>query len=257
MNFKEKIYDLDNKSKVKGEIYMITNNKNGKSYIGQTVTHRKNKGNYRPFGYVSRLNDHISEALCNTKKNQCVYLNNAIRKYGKDVFSVTLLVDCNKEELDDKEKYFIKKFDSLFPNGYNLTKGGQCIPNIKLNNNSKIKKSSKRGRDYGYKHKSSTKKLMSERLKDISIEQDRHNKMKNVMTNFYDNKKVQILSNYVLSDNLEQYIKPIHRKTDKLLHDYVIKINGRKLTVRSKNESLDSKYNRLLNILKEAKRQSK
>ena len=77
--------------KVLGEIYCMTNTVTKKQYIGQTVSHRKNRIKYRPFGYIGRFNDHISEALNNTKKKQCTYLNNSIRKYGKDIFTVKLI----------------------------------------------------------------------------------------------------------------------------------------------------------------------
>ena len=61
---------LDN-SNVVGHIYKITNIKTNKIYIGQTLSHRKNRGKYRPFGYEGRFKDHLSEALCNSKKKQC------------------------------------------------------------------------------------------------------------------------------------------------------------------------------------------
>jgi group I intron endonuclease len=115
----------DDKCDVKGEIYLMTNNINGMKYIGQTLTHRKNKGRYRPFGYIGRFNDHVSEAVCNTKKKQCRYLNNAIRKYGKEQFSITLVETCEVRDLDTREQFYIEHYDSQYPNGYNLTRGGK------------------------------------------------------------------------------------------------------------------------------------
>ena len=76
---------IDN-TQVKGHIYVITNISTNKQYVGKTLSHRKNHNKYRPFGYIGRFKDHISEALCNTKKKQCNYLNNSIRQYGKDQF---------------------------------------------------------------------------------------------------------------------------------------------------------------------------
>ena len=45
--------------------------------------------------------------------------------YGRDAFSI-LPVEENipKEQLDEKEKYYIEKFSSLIPNGYNISPGG-------------------------------------------------------------------------------------------------------------------------------------
>ena len=92
---------LTDKSKILGEIYIIRNVITNMNYIGQTVSHRKNHQKYRPFGYVGRFKDHVSEAICNTKKNQCWYLNNAIRHYGKEAFAVELIHVCNvNDEVD-------------------------------------------------------------------------------------------------------------------------------------------------------------
>jgi hypothetical protein len=112
---------------VKGQIYLITNTINGKKYVGQTLTHTLNHGKYRPFGYVKRFENHVSEAIRNVKKNQCTYLNTAIRKYGKDVFSVELLEDdCEISNLDVLEITYIDEYESFHETGkgYNLTKGG-------------------------------------------------------------------------------------------------------------------------------------
>ena len=79
-------------------VYEIKNNINNKSYIGQTLTHRLNHKRYRPYGHEGRFRCHISEAF-SSKKNQSHYLNNAIRKYGANDFTVELgdkLVDIYK-----------------------------------------------------------------------------------------------------------------------------------------------------------------
>ena len=62
------ILTIDEKDKIIGHIYKITNIIEQKHYIGQTRSHRLNKGKYRPFGYYGRFKDHISEAINNTKK---------------------------------------------------------------------------------------------------------------------------------------------------------------------------------------------
>ena len=104
---------LNDNSQVQGQIYLITNIKTNKQYVGQTLTHRKNRNKYRPFGYIGRFNDHISEAICNTKKKQCTYLNNAIRLDGKDAFTVELLLTSSKEELDSFEEQYIKLYHKI------------------------------------------------------------------------------------------------------------------------------------------------
>lgn len=116
---------LDSNDMIFGLIYEITNKESGMKYVGQTVSHRKNKSKFRPFGTIGRFKDHISEAINNTKKNQCSYLNNAIRKYGIDSFTVTTLETCLISKLDEREQYYIQYHDTLYPKGYNLTKGGK------------------------------------------------------------------------------------------------------------------------------------
>ena len=106
------------------EIYKITNLINNKMYIGQAVSHILNHGKYRPYGLEKRFKCHVSEAM-STKKNQCHYLNNAIRKYGESNFSVQLLVNCTCEDADKCETEEILKCNTLFPTGYNLKTGGK------------------------------------------------------------------------------------------------------------------------------------
>jgi hypothetical protein len=108
------------------EIYKITNTLNGKIYIGQAVSHRltTRRGYYNPHGMEGRFNYHITEAF-SEKQNQCRYLNNAIRKHGKEHFTLTLLRNCSLADADSVEIEEISNNNSLFPSGYNLTTGGR------------------------------------------------------------------------------------------------------------------------------------
>jgi group I intron endonuclease len=108
------------------EIYKITNLSTGKIYIGQAVSHILNHKRYRPYGLDGRFRCHISEAF-STKKNQSHYLNNAIRKYGAIDFNCELLEYCEISDANDREIHYIKTYDSLFPNGYNLKNGGSVF----------------------------------------------------------------------------------------------------------------------------------
>ena len=122
---KDKLLDKEEFNKVVGEIYKIINVTNNSLYIGQTRSHHLNRGKYRPFGYIGRFKDHISEATHTSKKSTCKYLNNALLKYGIDNFKCELLITCTLDELDHLEVKFINEFNTKFPNGYNLTNGGQ------------------------------------------------------------------------------------------------------------------------------------
>lgn len=101
-----------------GDVYMITS-PSGKSYIGQAI---KFLPNGRRHGYVQRFKQHIYEAK--TNKNFSVALDNALRKYNYEGFKLVLLKECPTEELNFWEQAFIKQYNTLTPNGYNLTEGG-------------------------------------------------------------------------------------------------------------------------------------
>ena len=99
------------------QVYCITNLINNKKYIG--ITSRNIK---------IRFQEHCSH------KRTLIY--NAVQKYGKENFKIeTLEKNISKEEIDDRERYFIKKYNTLVPNGYNLSTGG--ISNKDLNEQTK------------------------------------------------------------------------------------------------------------------------
>lgn len=93
-------------------IYKITNLLNNKIYIGQTTRSIK-----------LRFKEHIESALYDKTKNTHLY--KAIKKYGKNNFKIELIEECkNIEHLNEQEKFYIEKFNSLCPNGYNYLRGG-------------------------------------------------------------------------------------------------------------------------------------
>jgi len=104
-----------------GEIYLIKNTKNNKTYIGQAmkyVSSNKNK-----WGTKGRWKSHLREAFSG-KADHCLLLNQAIRKYGKANFEVSKLCDCLLDDINKLEIKYIEQYDSLVPNGYNLKTGG-------------------------------------------------------------------------------------------------------------------------------------
>lgn len=95
-----------------GCIYAIFNTVTQKYYIGQTVL--KNP--------IIRWKDHYDEAFV---KNSQYHLYCSMRKYGIEKFQFQIIENnILIEELDDKEKYYIKLYNS-FNDGYNNTLGGQ------------------------------------------------------------------------------------------------------------------------------------
>lgn len=200
---------LDDPGKVTGQIYYIVNKTTGKGYVGQAVSHRKNRGRYRPFGYMGRFKDHISEAICNTKKKQCTYLNNAIRLYGADAFEVRLLHTCSKEDMNQWETHYIESLNSLYPNGYNLTRGGKTLYIATVTSAEEQNPSGKRG---GCTFRSDdTRALISKRLKEeFGKKEVRVERMTRVQLQHYQ-KKVERFRGVVIDlKNLDQYIRIKH-----------------------------------------------
>ena len=107
-------------SQDQGEIYMITNKTTGKRYIGQAVSYLSSGRKYGAFG---RWNGHVA-ASKQTKPTQLI--SEAICKFGKDDFSIEILVICNLKDLDYYEKKFISVFNTIYPNGYNVAEGGNA-----------------------------------------------------------------------------------------------------------------------------------
>jgi group I intron endonuclease len=107
-----------------GEIYKLTCIPSNKNYIGKVFSFRPDG---RKRGSSSRWSDHKSEALrLNAPKNTCTYLNNAIRKYGPENFKLEIVhITADESELPKLEQEYIQMYNSLVPNGYNLTKGGE------------------------------------------------------------------------------------------------------------------------------------
>ena len=102
----------------KGVIYVITNKTNNKQYIGQAVCISSG----RPWGSKRRWQTHVKQARHN--RCECRLLEQAIRKYGEDSFTVEDLLECEIDELDQHEREYVNKYNSLAPNGYNLMTGG-------------------------------------------------------------------------------------------------------------------------------------
>lgn len=94
-------------------IYKITNLINGNPYIGQSIDIYKRW----------RQEKEDSKNVNNHSYNYP--LMRAFRKYGIGNFSFEIIEECKIEELNERERYWIKFYDSFF-NGYNQTLGGDA-----------------------------------------------------------------------------------------------------------------------------------
>ena len=79
--------------------------------------------------YIGLTKDY--ELRCMQHKNSnnvCAAFRNALEKYGWDNFTHEILEEnLTLQEANDREKYFIEYHNSLSPNGYNLTTGGDTF----------------------------------------------------------------------------------------------------------------------------------
>lgn len=104
-------------------IYMFKNKSNGKIYVGQTTQ-----------TFRTRTMQHM--------RSREGYFDTALRKYGIESFECGIIDTAKStEELNKKEIYWIKKLNSMKPNGYNLCEGGNTTR--------------------GYSHKEESKRKMS------------------------------------------------------------------------------------------------
>ena len=81
------------------------------SYVGKSINFKRR--------YIRHLKN------AENKINR--YLYDAMNYYGYDSFKLILLEDLGeitKNEINEKERFWIKKLNTIIPNGYNMTEGG-------------------------------------------------------------------------------------------------------------------------------------
>lgn len=163
-------------------IYLVTNKINGKQYVGQ-----------HKFNGIGMDNKYIGSG---------VLLHKAYKKYGFENFTIELLEECNDEDLNPLEQLYIEHYNTLSPNGYNLTKGGDG--------------------HFGYVTPDYVKLKISQSLKGFEFTEDRRKNISNALvgvipwnkgkTNVYDNEtKLKISeslkNNPKISKKVYQYDK--------------------------------------------------
>lgn len=90
-------------------IYKITNTVNGKFYIGSSVRIKQ------------RWRNHRSDLRGN--RHHSVHLQNAWNKYGEAAFVHSIIEECSKETLLEREQYYMDLWNPLDINvGYNVAK---------------------------------------------------------------------------------------------------------------------------------------
>lgn len=135
-----------------GIIYMYKS-PSGKYYIGQTI---------RP---KFRKNEHVSRAFNGSE----LPFHRAIRKYGIDSFEYTILcrITCSNTEtlseiLNNLEQYYIIRYNSKVPTGYNASDGGEGNLGVVLSSETRTKMSKAKK---GHKVSEKTEEKISKALK--------------------------------------------------------------------------------------------
>lgn len=107
-------------------IYKITNKVNNKIYIGcsKNIEHR--------------WNAHKSEAFISGKPQYDYSIHKAFRKYGLENFLFEIIELTDKDNLFEREVYWINFYDS-YNTGYNETNGGDTGPSMPGENNPNAK----------------------------------------------------------------------------------------------------------------------
>lgn len=103
-------------------IYLRKNLINNKCYIGQTK-------NYTNRNYNWKHEKNYGNSILSADRDF----------YGFDNFESVVLKECEDDEADELENHYINEYNTLFPNGYNIKKGGLCGWNH--TNNSRLKMS--------------------------------------------------------------------------------------------------------------------
>ena len=148
-----------------GVIYLRTNKINGKKYIGQVTTKRfkarQNKWNNLNLPYAGNV------------------INNAREKYGIESFGFEILKECEDNELNQWEMYFIKKLNTKVPYGYNMTDGGGGMSGFTVSEETRKKLSeAHRGKKFSEEHKRKmSEKHINGKLAKSVLQIDKTNKI--------------------------------------------------------------------------------
>ena len=134
-----------------GYIYLIIDLTNWKKYVGQHHYHlKKLDSNYHGSGKI---------------------ISKIYKKRPETLKEVYLKTCYTQEELDEWEQYYIKFYNTLYPNGYNLEKGGRGgVPSEETR-----RKLSEIGK--GRHHSEETKKKLSEYRKGKQLSEETKKKM--------------------------------------------------------------------------------
>lgn len=219
-----------------GQIYLISNNVNNKVYIGQTTKYqwRSSCNGWVLYGYTERFNQHCRNSHTTNKNIKCRALCLAMRKYGVDNFRVCLLDECSVECLDEREIYYISKYESISPNGYNLESGGNY--NKTASNETRQLQSNKRKKYYTSEEGILFKQKHTANLTNFNIKNNDEKKVNKYLCRTIDKIRVvnsmseQMIYVYIYCDGLKNRNKIRFHYDDIIVGSNRVKILISKLT---------------------------
>jgi group I intron endonuclease len=88
-------------------IYCFTHIESGRQYVGQSVD------------CFERWKQH------STPKKNSKGIKGAIMEFGICAFQFRILETCSREQLNERERYWIAELGTISPSGYNLNSGSK------------------------------------------------------------------------------------------------------------------------------------
>lgn len=203
-------------------IYKHTNKITNKSYVGQTKNSTIRRWGTDGFRYLRKNK--------NNKYHHPKFAS-AIKKYGWEIFTHEILLECeNKIYADYCEKYIISIYNTV-KNGYNVLKGGEDNP-------------IKRGVNHHFYNKTFSeahKRKLSENHADFR--KSKHPKAKKViLINLLDGSEI-LFNSIIEVENHKQgwkysNIKLAYRKGNKFYKHYMLKeYKGEKITLAERRDN--------------------
>lgn len=161
------------------EVYKITNKVTGKIYIG--ITNQGSGTRYRHHWYEARIGDPCP-------------IHKSMAKYGEENFTLEIIDFADTyDELKEKEKFYIKKFNSTDRSiGYNLTEGGDGT--------------------FGRLHSEETK----EKIRQKALGRKASDETK---------KKMSAIRKEKCSEKMREHLKEISRKNSRKVYQYDKELN--------------------------------
>ena len=155
-------------------IYLTKNILNGKCYIGWHATNKLYDG-YIGSGH---------------------YFLKSVKKNGKNNFINGIIEFCNENNVLEREKFWIEKMNTIQPNGYNLTIGGEGCIGYKHTPETKMKFSLRKISD-DHKQKIRESQIGNKNCYGKPVSKEKRKKISKTISDKFNDKRVLIKKMYL------------------------------------------------------------